>query len=386
MGKRTVSNMSILDTVPTLDFESLEEDLIGVENEEVGGETIQEPFDPTKIRVDTRPYTIDLLLNRIKLGELDLAPSFQRKGGIWNETAQSRLIESMLIRIPLPAFYIDATDENRWLVVDGLQRLTTFKRFVLDHDLRLTGLEFLSQLDGKNYPELPRNYQRRINETQVTVYLIEQGTPSEVKFNIFKRINTGGLALNAQEIRHALNQGPVIELLESLSQSQEFKKATNNSIRSERMDDKECVLRFLAFSLTNYTEYKVKDFDSFLNDAMYTINHMSPSERDKLKERFFNAMRTANFLFGQKAFRKYNLQRVMPINKPLFEAWSVNLAKLTDQEVKILIEKKGDLEKMTWEILNEADFNSAISLSTGNISKVQLRFSRIEQLIQETLE
>lgn len=378
--------MSILDTVPTLDFESLEEDLIGVENEEVGGETIQEPFDPTKIRVDTRPYTIDLLLNRIKLGELDLAPSFQRKGGIWNETAQSRLIESMLIRIPLPAFYIDATDENRWLVVDGLQRLTTFKRFVLDHDLRLTGLEFLSQLDGKNYPELPRNYQRRINETQVTVYLIEQGTPSEVKFNIFKRINTGGLALNAQEIRHALNQGPVIELLESLSQSQEFKKATNNSIRSERMDDKECVLRFLAFSLTNYTEYKVKDFDSFLNDAMYTINHMSPSERDKLKERFFNAMRTANFLFGQKAFRKYNLQRVMPINKPLFEAWSVNLAKLTDQEVKILIEKKGDLEKMTWEILNEADFNSAISLSTGNISKVQLRFSRIEQLIQETLE
>lgn len=85
---------------------------------------IKEPFDPTLIRVETKPLSMDLLISRIKNKEIDLMPDFQRKAGIWSDAAQSRLIESMLIRIPLPAFYMDASDEDEWLVVDGLQRLT----------------------------------------------------------------------------------------------------------------------------------------------------------------------------------------------------------------------------------------------------------------------
>src|SRR6266851_1441478 len=156
------------------------EEVEGVEVENVGSdERITDPFNPALIRVDTRPMTIDLLLTRIAHEELDLQPSFQRKGGIWNEGAQSRLIESTLIRIPLPAFYVDATDDEKWLVVDGLQRLTTLKRFILDRELRLCGLEFLTHLKGKKYNELSRPHQRRIVETQVTVYLIDKGTPSD---------------------------------------------------------------------------------------------------------------------------------------------------------------------------------------------------------------
>src|SRR5437660_1451133 len=124
-------------------------------------EAITEPFDPTLIRVESKLITIDLLLTRIREGELDLTPDFQRKSGIWTEKAQSRLIESILIRIPLPAFYMDATNDEKWLVVDGLQRLTTLRRFVIDDTLRLMELEFLKELNGKNFHQLSRSLQRR---------------------------------------------------------------------------------------------------------------------------------------------------------------------------------------------------------------------------------
>ena len=117
-----------------------------VEEEDTGSEfAITEPFDPARIRVETKPMVISLLMDRIRHNEIDLTPGFQRKGGIWSPKAKSQLIESLLIRIPLPAFYMDGGDESRWLIVDGLQRLSTLKAFVIDKTMKLTGLEFLGK-------------------------------------------------------------------------------------------------------------------------------------------------------------------------------------------------------------------------------------------------
>ena len=361
----------------------------GVELEDTGGdEQITEPFDPSLIRVDTRPMTIDLLRLRIEYNELDLAPGFQRKGGIWKEEAQSRLIESMLIRIPLPAFYMDATNDEKWLVVDGLQRLTTLKRFMVDKNLRLHGLEFLKQFDGKAFDELPRNYQRRIAETQVTVYLIEKGTPDEVKFNIFKRINTGGLPLSAQEIRHALNQGEATKMLARLADSVEFKQAVDYGIRDDRMADRECVLRYLAFTITPYVRYD-RDFDGFLNKAMVDINKMSAQERDDLAHNFIRTMRSAKAVFGRDAFRKRYKEQAprQPINKPLFESWSVNINQLSDEQIETLVARRALLRERFIDLMNNPDrkFNEAISLATGDPKKVRLRFEAIEQLIKDVV-
>jgi len=151
------------------DQQKIDVDDAGVEYEEISGDEIKEPFDPTKINVSNNTLTIDLLLKRIEQKALDLNPAFQRDAGLWSPQAQSRLIESILVRIPIPAFYVDATDEDKWLVVDGLQRLTALKRFVLDKTLRLSGLEFLTTLDNPGYDDLSVRYQRRILETQVVV-------------------------------------------------------------------------------------------------------------------------------------------------------------------------------------------------------------------------
>jgi hypothetical protein len=356
-------------------------------------EIIVAPFNPTEIRIETRVITIDLLLTRIREDEIDLAPDFQREAGIWKDDAKSRLIESILIRIPLPAFYMDATDDERWIVVDGLQRITALKRFMIDKTLKLHGLEFLKPIEGKSYDELPRNFQRRILETQITAYLISSGTPPEVKFNIFKRINTGGLPLSSQEIRHALNQGEkgkakAPELLARLAHSEEFQQATTGSVPSARMADREFVLRFLAFTLSPYHEYSRPDFDAFLSRTMQQINAMSDAEIKELEARFKRSMAAASAIFGRDAFRKRykpNVGRAL-INKPLFEAWSVSLDKLSDAEIKKLQNRSKTLQRKFIDLLNnEHDFDKAISQGTGDVKKVKLRFSRIEQLIEEVL-
>jgi hypothetical protein len=124
----------------------------GLEEEDTGGGfEITEPFDPARIRVDTKPMVISLLMDRIRNKEIDLTPGFQRKGGIWSTKAKSQLVESLLIRIPLPAFYMDGSDESKWLVVDGLQRLSTLRSFVIDRSLSLSGLEFLRECEGKKF-------------------------------------------------------------------------------------------------------------------------------------------------------------------------------------------------------------------------------------------
>jgi hypothetical protein len=384
--------MSIGNNLQTEEY--LEDIEDGIDPDE--DESITQPFDPELIRIETRSMTIDLLLQRIKYEELNLAPDFQRKGGIWNSRTKSRLIESLLVRIPLPAFYMDATNEDKWIVIDGLQRLTTLKEFVIDKDekdkqsLRLSELEFL-KLNGKSFDELPRNLQRRIIETQVTVYLIEKGTPPEVKFNMFKRINTGGLPLSLQEVRHALNQGKSTKFLEKLSKLPEFKKATTKSISSERMEDREFVLRFLAFVIFPYNDYNAKEFDSFLSDVMARINRMDEQSLANLEEKFKKSMIASHEIFGKYAFRKrYKIDAPRSlINKALFESWSVNLSKLTEEQIQILIERKNILIDKFTILMNDREkdprFDSAISQGTADTKKVKRRFSAIEQLIKEVL-
>lgn len=369
------------------------ENIIGVEPEPLDESlVIDRPFDPSKIRVTTEKKNIDLIVRRIQHSEIDLAPEFQRRARVWHIHRKSQLIESLLLRIPLPVFYVAANEKDDWAVVDGLQRLTTIFDFMTG-EFRLSGLEYLRVLDGKTFEELDRAMQRRIEETELVINVIQPGTPEEVMINIFKRINTGGVPLTGQEIRNALNKGPVRSYLRKLAEHPSFISATDGTVRDDRMDAQEMVLRFLAFRMTAPAEYRVNDLDTFLNDAMRRINAMTDVERDALASEFVRAMSAARRIFDRLAFRKPRFDEKgnlksdrNPVSKPLFEAWSVSLATQSDGALSDLGERRETVVKSFNELIRtDPEFVISISYSTGVPKRVVKRFDEIASLLLKVL-
>lgn len=362
-----------------------------VEYEDIDtGVLMERPFNPAQIDISTKNPTIDLLVKRLQSSppEIDLYPDFQRKDDLWDAGKQSRLIESLLIKFPLPAFYFDGTDNNKWLVVDGLQRLSAIRNFMINKSLKLTSLEFLKKLEGDGFDDLPRNLQRQIEETQVTAYIINPGTPDEVKFNIFRRVNTGGLIMEPQEIRHAMNQGTPAVYVKELAQTPEFIEATQRAISPNRMLDREFVTRFISFYINDYKTY-IPDLDTFMNSSMSAIKKLSDAEKEQMKKDFISAMQLSKEIFNNWAFRKSDKypEKRKPINKALFEVWSVTLAKLDFEQRKTIKEKKEILFNKSISLVKEdPTFFNSITTSTGNKSSVAYRFSSIEKIIHETLE
>lgn len=367
----------------------------GTEREDLGlAEGIKDPFDPALIDVVTRTMTVDLLLARLRRGVLDLAPDFQRQAGVWGDVAQSRLIESLLLRIPVPNLYAAETGDEGWSIVDGIQRLTTIARFVESDlvpgmtPLRLRGMEYLTSYDGCTYADLPPSLRTRIDETELLVHLIRSGTPEPVKFNIFARINTGGLPLTSQELRHALIPGTARGYLTRLARSEPFSLATNFSVKPDRMADREMVLRFVAFHLSDPSNYVRGDLDAFLRDAMMLLNDLTEEKKDAIEGDFGRALLLAREVFGDQAFRKRsstNSDRRLPINKAIFEAIVVNLAKLDSHEAALLKSRRNLVDANFATLTRNEGFFDSVSGGTGDVRKVRTRFAMVEDLLKGAL-
>ncbi|OQY43895.1 MAG: hypothetical protein B6240_11565 [Desulfobacteraceae bacterium 4572_87] len=213
----------------------------------------------------------------------------------------SRLIESILIRFPLPAFYFDASNDEQWLIVDGLQRLSAIRKFVVDKKLKLSGLEYLKDFKGHGYDRLPRTYKHRIDECAVTLFLIQPGTPEAVKYSIFRRINTGGLILNDQEIRNAMAKPAIRRFLEDLANDEYLKKTIGD--QSKRMVDQELVLRFLAFRFMDYEKSK-KNIATFLDEMVNTLEKASEENLNTYRTAFHTAIKGVGAYFKGLLLKK----------------------------------------------------------------------------------
>lgn len=394
----------------------------GVEAEAVAGPS--EPFDPASISIEPKVVPMDTLLRRLRQGSIKLAPTFQRQF-VWDQARRSQLIESLMLRIPLPMFYVAANEDGSWDVVDGLQRLTTIRDFLLGEErneknektvpeatsFALTKLEFWGErFNNKTFSQIERDslHARIVNnimETEMRFTVINPGTPEEVKRNIFKRINTGGMPLTAQEIRHALYQGHSSRLLEKLVALPFFKSAVDNSIDDSRMAARELVLRYLAFSLLGPKQYS-GDMDRFLSDTMRLINcapnvseaqlkkifrelpppTMRAISLDELTERFELSMKRCRRFFGHYAFRKATPgMRRTPVNKALFESWANIFAGITESEYGALFDQKTLFFEEYEFLLTEDELERAISRDASSISGIRYRYRTLSGLVSKML-
>ena len=357
---------------------------------------LEKPYNPDQIRVESKTFSIRLIYDMIKDGDLDLSPDFQRNI-VWDSFRKSRLIESILLRIPLPMFYFSQDEEGKLFVVDGLQRLTAIKEF-MDNKLVLRDLEYLSgTCEGKTYNrdnnKIEEKYYRWFNMTQLSVNVIDPQSPSKVKYDIFRRLNTGGRPLNAQELRNCLAKERVRKALREMAALSSFKRATGSSISDVRMDAQELALRFIFFrfhyrkgAIRKYTGNMDLDLDEFVD----LLNKMGDFEFDKYVTEFDSAMKISRHLFGRHAYRKVyvNTHNDSPrslVNKALFVSWSVLLADYDYNSIKKNIEKNSFIPILGKQISNDVDYYRALSYGTNGRWNILKAFDVAEEIIRTNL-
>jgi hypothetical protein len=355
----------------------IDDQVIEIENPE-GLDTSTGSYNPYPIDavfVRAEPRTAFEVLRRINGKSYILNPSFQRDF-IWSEEKQSKFIESAIMRIPLPPFYLSERRDGKVVVVDGLQRLTTFQRFV-NGDLKLKGLTgFGHQYNGAFFNELPETMKTRIEDVPLTLYLIDAKVTERARLDIFERVNSG-VPLTRQQMRNALYNGHATEFLRTAAASQCFISATGGSLQTisikNQMRDREIINRFCAFLIKGPEDYD-GDMDAFLGSVLEIMSSSGDLGITALQARFTRAMNNNKLIFGRQAFRKHTSQEQSRsvINVALFEVMAVALA---DADESLILEKASVIRTAFYNLMNSRKFMDAISLGTADTSRVRTRFS-----------
>ncbi|MFM2161963.1 MAG: hypothetical protein RLZZ383_1475 [Pseudomonadota bacterium] len=351
-----------------------EESIEGYEQPEPGGWDGY-PLDELAIR-DERRTAVDVV-RRIEKGRILLAPDFQR-GFVWDAKKQSRLIESILLRIPMPVFYLAEDAEGRLIAVDGVQRLTTLARF-LGGELALV-LPDRPDLDKRRFDELDARLQNRVEDCQLLFYVIDHKAPERARLDIFDRVNSGA-PLTRQQMRNALYNGPATEFLRDESETALFREATGGSLNSSKMQDREFVNRFVSFSLLPLDAYK-GDMDKWLADGLIHFATLPAPAREQLRGRLRRALANNLLAFGKHAFRKHRRpdQGRSVLNASLFDVMAQGLADRAEDEVAA---KAGPLREAIYGLFADDTFNKAITYGPNTPKEVRTRFEMASAMLTE---
>ncbi len=331
------------------------------------------PIDELLIRTESQ--AIEQVLGRIENGRYVMNPDFQRDF-IWHEAKQSRLIESVLMRIPLPVFYLAEDQQGRRIVVDGLQRLSTFQRF-RNNGLRLN-LPHRADLHGKRFEDLTPNLQDRFGDCNLILYVIDAKAPDQTRLDIFERVN-GGVPLTRQQMRNCLYVGDATRFLREESRTDIFLEATGRSLKTTTMRDREFVNRFCAFQILNLDGYR--DMDDFLAACLKKMNdepELLPSLSEQLKTTLGNNLH----VFGRHAFRKHEPGQSSRnvINASLWDVMSTGLSRYPREVVE---EQAAKVRKAFYGLMEDEEFTHAITYGTNGVRQVRARFAMSKSMLED---
>ena len=363
--------------------ERYENELVGIESEDKGEENIDDsPYSPDDVRISQHMYSVYQVHHWIEKGVLTLSPDFQRNM-VWDIQRKSLLIESLMLKIPIPAFYFQEDINGDKLVIDGLQRLSTIYSYMED-SFRLKGLQYLENYNGYCLSQLPRKYKTRIEETQMAVNILDSKCHELVKFDVFRRVNTGGVPLNPQEIRNSMATPDTRSLLKQMSESEEFIKATRGRVKDIRMDAQELCLRFIAFWM-RYDSHSgqlshLMALTRMLDRTLLELNQKKKDYHLLLCALFKNSMEKCHALFGEEAFSKEDLNLI--INRPLFVSWSVVMATCT-LDMETLQSRRNDAIELQHKYFGGGEYYNAITSSTATKKNMELQFEGVRRILEE---
>lgn len=361
----------------------VESDYSGIEaDDEAESLETGEPYEVQNIRVAQKMITVFQIEHWIsaKSGvRLNLSPEYQRNM-IWDDVRKSALIESLLLRIPIPAFYLDEDREGNKNVIDGMQRLSAIHSYI-NNEFPLKKMQYLFQCEKKYFRDLEPKLRGRIEDTELAVNILDEKCPQMVKFDVFRRVNTGGLPLNFQEIRNIMALPKVRIFLHNMVQCEEFQQATGGKVNDLRMGAQELCLRYLAIWFAYDREgHNFKYYQGLLkmmDQMIINLNEMSEGDLENLFQMFRLVMAKCHEILGEHSFCKIDNNK---INKSLFTSWSVVLTN-ADYDRFPLRENIGKLRYAYCELLNrDTEFYNAITSSTGTRKNVLISIEVIRKL------
>ncbi len=327
---------------------------------------------------------IESLHSKHKRKRLIIQPDFQRHF-VWDTKKSSRLIESALLRIPLPVIYLSQEKDGKEYVIDGQQRLTSFISFIDGQfpdgkEFRLTGLKVFKDLNKRTFSELPEALQDQIRYYEIRTITFLKESDSNLKFEIFERLNTGSVSLNEQELRNCIYRGNYNELLKELSAHPDFRELIGLANPDKRMKDIELVLRFAAFYHATYLNYR-PTIKQFLNKDMERYQTISDKDKKELKEAFKQSVSIIKSLLGTRAFKRFyrgtpqqknGYWESKKFNTSLYDILMYTFAKADKNRVYQHLDsiREAFIDLMT---TNE-EFIDSIELSTSSTQAVTKRF------------
>jgi len=294
---------------------------------------------------------------------------------VWDNKKASKLVESLLINVPIPVCYLAEESDGTRSVIDGQQRLRSLFRY-LDNQFALTGLDVLSELNRKRFHRLADRQQRLIRNRTIRCILITEDSDPDIRFDVFERLNTGSVPLNAQELRNSVYRGSFNQALREMAGNETFHKCLANR-RDLRMTFEELILRFFALD-ERFGDYR-PSLKRFLNDYMREHKDLDGDPLAQKRDRFVNTAEKAYAIYGETCFRRAGLDEsdkwywLPTVNSAMFDVVMLNLARV-DATPKALRRKSSEIEQMTAELtLENEEFQDAISRATGDRTRLRTR-------------